>query len=210
MPSDFPQIAAILTTLAKAVAAKKDWLVELDARIGDGDLGLTMDRGFSALAEESAKYAEGDIGKFFIKGGLVFNKVAPSTMGTLVSTAIMRMGKTWSGKTELAPLDIIAGFEAAVTGIQERGKSQLGDKTVLDALIPAVDALKKALTEEKDLPNAFKDAYEASLEGFERTKAMQSKVGRASWFQERSIGNPDPGAGLVTIIFSVLAGKVRE
>jgi dihydroxyacetone kinase-like protein len=207
LATDFSQIATILTKLAEEVANKKEWLVELDSRIGDGDLGLTMDRGFSALAEESAKYEDKDIGKFFVKAGLVLNKVAPSTMGTLVSTAIMRMGKTWNGKTELTPEDIFTGFEAAVVGIKERGKSQLGDKTVLDALIPAVDALKEGLLEGKDLPNALRDAYQAALQGFEHTKEMQSKVGRASWFQEGSIGNPDPGAGLITVVFSVLAGE---
>jgi dihydroxyacetone kinase-like protein len=205
--TDFPQIAVILTQLSQEVANKKEWLVELDSRIGDGDLGLTMERGFNALAEEGAKYEDRDIGKFFIKAGLVFNKVAPSTMGTLVSTAIMRMGRTWNGKTELTPADIVTGFEAAVAGIKERGKSQLGDKTVLDALIPAVDALEEELSEGKDLPNALKDAYQAALQGFEHTKELQSKVGRASWFQEGNIGNPDPGAGLVTVVFSVLAGE---
>ena len=207
MPINFLQIDGILIQLAAEVAKQKKWLIELDSKIGDGDLGLTMERGFTALAEESSKYVGEDIGKFLIKAGLVFNKVAPSTMGTLMSTAIMRMGRTWNGKTELTPRDIVAGFEAAVVGIKERGKSELGDKTVLDALVPAVDALQAGLVGGKDLPGALRDAYQAALQGFEHTKELQSKVGRASWFQEGSIGNPDPGAGLITIIFSVLAGE---
>lgn len=101
MAVKFEQVAAVLGKLAEEVANKKEWLVELDSAIGDGDLGLTMDRGFSALANAASEYSEDDIGKFFMTGGLTFNKVAPSTMGTLVSTGIMRMGKEWKGKTEL-------------------------------------------------------------------------------------------------------------
>lgn len=200
----FEQVAAVLGKLAEEVANKKEWLVELDSAIGDGDLGLTMDRGFSALANAASEYSEDDIGKFFMTGGLTFNKVAPSTMGTLVSTGIMRMGKEWKGKTELTPEDVVAGLKAAANGIMERGKGQLGDKTALDALIPAVEVLEESLKSE-EMREALKKAHQTAVEGFEKTKEMQSKLGRASWFQEGSIGKPDPGAGLMTVIFSVLA-----
>jgi len=205
----FAQVAETLERMAKAVAKNKEWLVELDSAIGDGDLGLTMDRGFTALADAAATYSDDDIGKFFMTGGLTFNKVAPSTMGTLVSTAIMRMGKEWKGKTELSPEDIVAGLQAGVNGIKERGKGELGDKTALDALIPAVEALEESL-ESEGLPAAWKKAHQAALTGFENTKEMQSKLGRASWFQEGSVGKPDPGAGLITVIFAVLAKDELE
>lgn len=113
------------------------------------------------------------------------------------------------GKTELQNEDIVACLEAGIDGIKTRGKSQRGDKTILDSLEPAVERLKESLSEGKTLLEAWESAAEAAKQGFEGTKDMESKAGRARWFGQRSIGQPDPGAGLGVVIWEAVLKYVK-
>jgi len=163
-------ILKILLNLKALFNDRKDFLVELDGRMGDGDLGLTMAKAFAAACDELVDTAETDIGKIFMKAGMQMAKAAPSTMGTLMGTGFMRGGKAVAGKADLATADLAAFFQAFVEGIMERGKAQPGDKTVIDALKPAADILAQLSTE--DPAKALSAALSAAEKGLESTKDM--------------------------------------
>lgn len=197
-------LGACLEAVKNQVNEAKEWLIDLDAAIGDGDLGLTMSRGFSAIADEYQQSPQADVGRALVRAGMTFNRVAPSTMGTLMATALLRGGKALAGKENPSNEDIVQALEAAIGGIGDRGKSQVGDKTILDVLQPAVEALKRELADGKDLPQAWSTALTAAEKGFEQTANMVSKVGRASWFGEKSVGKHDAGAGLGLVLWRAI------
>ena len=138
------ELLALLQQMATDMAAQKDYLCELDGAMGDGDQGVTMAIGFGAIARRLAALADQDIGTILTKSGLAFNGTAASTIGALFATACLRAGKEVKGKTAIGLADLAAMAAAACAGIQERGKAQVGDKTVLDALAPTVAALQTA------------------------------------------------------------------
>lgn len=172
----------------------KDWLFELDSAMGDGDLGITMSTGFSKVYEMISALEEEDIGKTFMKVGMTLAETVPSTLGTLMATGFMRAGKTIQGKTEVDLANSVLMASVFVEGIIERGKAKPGEKTIIDSLYPAFQALKLASKEGRDLKEGFKKAYEAAKGGVEDTKEMLPKHGRVVWYREKSIGKKDPGA----------------
>jgi dihydroxyacetone kinase-like protein len=172
----------------------KDWLFELDSAMGDGDLGITMSTGFSKVYEMISALEEEDIGKTFMKVGMTLAETVPSTLGTLMATGFIRAGKTIQGKTEVDLANSVLMASVFVEGIIERGKAKPGEKTIIDSLYPAFQALKLASEEGRDLKEGFKKAYEAAKGGVEDTKEMLPKHGRVVWYREKSIGKKDPGA----------------
>ncbi|RPI08612.1 MAG: dihydroxyacetone kinase subunit L [Zetaproteobacteria bacterium] len=185
---------AILAKMATDMEAQKDYLCELDGAMGDGDQGVTMAIGFGAIRKVLDSLKEQDIGTIVTKSGLTFNGTAASTIGALLATACMRAGREAKGKHEIGLVDAARMLEAAQIGIQERGKAQLGDKTVLDALAPTVAALQAAVDAGTPLPEALQQSLAAAEAGLKATIPMKSKIGRASWIAERSVGHQDPGA----------------
>jgi dihydroxyacetone kinase-like protein len=185
---------AILAKMATDMEAQKDYLCELDGAMGDGDQGVTMAIGFGAVRKVLDSLKEQDIGAIVTKSGLTFNGTAASTIGALLATACMRAGREAKGKREIGLADVTKMLEAALLGIQERGKAQLGDKTVLDALAPTVAALQAAVDAGTPLPEALQQSLAAAEVGLKATIPMKSKIGRASWIAERSVGHQDPGA----------------
>lgn len=203
------ELTQILDVIVEVMEGAKDELIELDGAMGDGDLGLTMVKGFSAVAEEIRAIDETDMGKIMMKLGMKMNSTVPSTMGTLVSTCFLKAAPAAKGKTELTLVDMVAMGKGAVAGVMDRGKSKPGDKTMLDALHPAVEALSKAAEAGDSLADAWQKAYEAARDGVEQTKSMQSVHGRAAYYQEKSIGRQDPGATAMMYIVSGVAKAVR-
>lgn len=191
----------ILGNIVKVMEEEKNYLIELDGAMGDGDLGLTMCTGFNAVYAEIDQLDETDMGKLLMKLGMKMNSVVPSTMGTLISTCFVKAAPKAKGKTELELADVVAMGDAAVQGVIDRGQSKVGDKTMLDALAPAVEALRVAEKAGQSLAEANIAAYQATIDGVEKTKAMQSVHGRAAYYNEKSIGHPDPGAVAVMFIF---------
>jgi dihydroxyacetone kinase-like protein len=185
-------IIKILQNLKKLFNDNRDYLVELDARMGDGDLGLTMSKAFTAVYDELRDTAETDIGKVLMKAGMLMAKAAPSTMGTLMGTGFMRGGKAVSGKDEISTADLAEFFQAFVTGIMERGKAKPGEKTIIDSLKPAADTLKELKGE--DVVKALQEALRSSENGLESTKNMVAQHGRIAYYKEQSKGQIDPGA----------------
>jgi dihydroxyacetone kinase len=148
-----------------------------------------------------------DLGKFVSGAGMEANKAAPSTMGTLLATALMRAGKEILGKTEITPTEVAAMLHAALTGMQERGKANLGDKTILDAMHPADVALTEGINAGLSLKDAGLKALEAAKLGRDSVTPLQSRIGRASWVGERTKGLPDPGCNAFVIVLESIVGK---
>ncbi len=199
-----------MVSLLKEVAADfeghSEELRQLDAVIGDGDLGVTVELGSKALREYLVSHGETDIGQLLAKCGLQFNKASPSTFGTLLASAFMGAGKAAMGKERIEIEDLGLMADGAVDGIKKRGKAEVGDKTMLDCLVPAVEAFKKELAGGTAPDAALKAALAAAEEGMKATVPMMSRHGRASWHREKTIGTQDAGA---TAIYYLIEPFVR-
>lgn len=192
----------------------EDFLFKLDSVMGDGDLGITMKKGFSKVNEVISKIEEMDIGKIFIKAGMTLASAVPSTMGTLMATGFMRAGKSVKDKTEIGLEDFAVMMENFVNGIIEIGKAKPGDKTIIDSILPAIKALKFSSKNGESLQEGFMKAYKNSKEGLEATKEMVSKHGKALYHIERSAGMEDPGAAagmlLIKGFYNYLSGFSKQ
>lgn len=201
-------IKQILANMADLMEEKKNELGELDQVIGDGDLGLTMSKGFRAVADVLASLEERDVGKILGKAGMVMASAVPSTMGTLMGTGLMRSGKAAMGKEEVGLNDLAAMMNDFVEGLMARGKAKPGDKTIIDAMYPAAEALKAAAGEGKTLAAGLEAACTVAQQGLEATKRMISQHGKAACFQERTLGKQDPGATVGMWLMKVFADYV--
>ena len=189
------QLPALFQGVAAIFAEKKEELCTMDAQMGDGDLGLTMDKGYGALPALLQENMEaGDIGKTLMKGGMKMSSLVPSTMGTLMSSGIMEGGKALKGKDAMGPRELADCLTAFAAGVQKRGKCQPGDRTILDALDAGAQAAAKAAEEGGDLSAVIAAACEGAAQGVEATKDMVPKFGKAAVFAAKAKGVPDQGA----------------
>ncbi|MFC1942495.1 dihydroxyacetone kinase subunit L [Chloroflexota bacterium] len=191
---DAELIKTLLNEVAADLKSHSEDLRQLDAKIGDGDLGVTAELSSKAISEYLAIASETDIGKLLAQCGMNINKVSPSTFGTVLASAFMGGGKAVMGKTQLEVNDLVLLGEGAIENIQKRGKAEAGDKTVLDTIVPAVAALKRELESGTDTQTAISAAVKAAEDGMIATIDMKAKFGRAKWFQDSSIGVQDGGA----------------
>ncbi len=188
-------IAELFEGVAAIFAEKKEELCEMDANMGDGDLGLTMDKGYGALPDLIRQNTEpGDIGKTLFKSASKMAGVVPSTMGTLMSSGIMEAGKALKGKAELGPAELGEFLTAFAAGIRKRGKCELGDRTILDAVDAAAKAGASVAEAGKSLKEIMESALKGAEEGVEATKSMVPKYGKAAVFSAKAIGIADQGA----------------
>jgi len=199
-------VLALLARMASDLEAQQDYLCALDGAVGDGDQGVTMTLGFRAIRAGLAALQDQDIGTIVTQSGLTFNRAAASTIGALFATACLRAGKAVKGRQELGLPDLAQMAEAALVGIQERGKAQLGDKTVLDALAPTVTALQAAADKGTPLSEALQQALAAAQAGVQATIPLQSRIGRAAWLAARTVGHPDPGATSFSLMLQSAVG----
>ncbi len=197
-------IAQAFKKVSKALIANSEALTSLDQAMGDGDMGINMERIGNALLEYVDVTELTDIGKYFVGAGMAANRAAPSTMGTLMATALIRAGKEVMGKNELVSADFSRMLQAAFTGMQERGKAQLGNKTILDALHPASEAFNHAVKEGRNLSEASLAALKAAEAGRDKVTPLRSQIGRAGWVGERTEGKVDPGCEALVVIFTAL------
>lgn len=199
------EIVSAIQQASNALKAESDYLTQLDQDMGDGDTGITLNKVADALLAYVADTPIGDdIGKFLMGAGMATNKAAPSTLGTLTATALMRAGKPVKDKLEISVDDLVAMFDAASTGIQERGKAKLGDKTVVDAIHPANEAFAAAVAAGDTLGEAWAKAITAAEAGRDSVTPLRSKIGRASWVGERTEGKVDPGCAALVIVLQAL------
>ncbi len=187
-------VLAWIKNLAAAIAQQKDYLTQLDSDIGDGDHGANMHRGFQAVLGKLPGVADKDIGTIFKTVGMTLVSTVGGAGGPLYGTLFMQMGTATAGKTELTLADWAAALEAGLKGVVMRGKANLADKTMVDALTPAVEAIKTAASNGASLPDALRSSEQAAEKGLKDTIPLVAKKGRASYLGERSAGHQDPGA----------------
>jgi dihydroxyacetone kinase-like protein len=184
-----------IRAFAAEVGANKEQLTQLDAAVGDGDHGINMDRGMSAvLGKVDAASEEQDIGALLKTVGMTLVSTVGGAGGPLYGTLFLQMGTAVSGKDELGPDDWAAALEAGIAGVQARGKAEPGDKTMIDALIPGRDALRAALAGGANFEDALRQSADAAEQGMRDTIPLVARKGRASYLGERSAGHQDPGA----------------
>lgn len=198
--------------LAADLEAANAAITALDAQMGDGDLGVTCRLGMNAVLEAVPTVADGSLDAVLMKAGMTFNSAGASTYGALVATGAMRAAK-YAKDNSLAAWDLAAlaaALKAAAQGIEQRGKAARGEKTLLDALWPAIEALEAAQAEGKSLSDALAEAAKAAQAGAEATIPLKSKFGRAAWLQDKTVGVQDPGATVVATVMAALAAYVAE
>ncbi len=183
-----------INNLAAAIAEQKDYLTQLDSDIGDGDHGANMHRGFQAVLGKLPGVADKDIGTIFKTVGMTLVSTVGGAGGPLYGTSFLQMGTATAGKTELTLADWTAALDAGLKGVVMRGKANLADKTMVDALTPAVEALKTASANGANLQDALSSSEQAADKGMKDTIPLVAKKGRASYLGERSAGHQDPGA----------------
>jgi len=201
-------VIKLLETFKDIMREHKDYLIELDSVVGDGDLGLTMSDGFTAAYQAVAGSDETDIGKMLYNAGKAMSTAVPSSMGTLMASGFMQAGKALKGKTELAPMDLYSMFEAYFEGVANRGKAKVGEKTFLDGLHPALVALKASLEAGENLQDAAAKAAVAAEQGFENTTTMVAVHGRAATRGEASRTLKDPGAAVAMLMMKAFRKSV--
>lgn len=198
-------MAAIIEGMAKKIEAEKEYLTELDNEIGDGDHGINLARGFEAVEKKLPSLAGGDIGALLKGVGMQLVSTVGGASGPLYGTAFMKAGMACKGLTEIDGPAFVKAMEAAVDGIKMRGKATEGEKTMLDALCPALKVMQNDVAAGKSLKEALQDAAKAAEKGVEYTKTIIATKGRASYLGERSLGHQDPGATSSLYLLQVLA-----
>ena len=198
-------LIAFLGMLAEEMPRHKDSLRELDARIGDGDLGITVAIGMKAISDALPDLEQEEPGVVLAKAGMAFNREAASTFGAIFATALMSAGKHVRGKTEITLSDLPGMIEAAASGVSARGGAKPGEKTILDVLLPMAAELETQVAEGTSLADGVRAAHRACEEALEATKAMEAKHGRGGWLKEKSVGVQDPGSTAICLMMDCFA-----
>jgi dihydroxyacetone kinase phosphoprotein-dependent L subunit len=206
MPTaDLSDVEAVVHTIATVAVDNEKYFGDLDAVVGDGDFGYSMARGFELVLSGWADFDRTDIGTFLKKVAVVITSRIGGTSGPIWGTAFLRAGGAVGAADRLEPAQVIAMLRASIEGIKARGKSDVGDKTLLDALVPAVDVIEEQVGAGHDAAESLRAAAVVARERAEATRPMLAMRGRASYTGERSIGTLDAGAVAVAVMFEALA-----
>ena len=200
-----PQMLKALKAMCDTIENEKEYLSELDGAIGDGDHGVNMAKCFREVKKKLAESSAEDIGTLFKDMGMVVLNSVGGAMGALYGTFFLKLSQASAGKREVNLRDLVAMFQTGEQGILDIGKANLGDKTLIDTLSPAVRAIEAAEKEGKSLADALTDFEQAAKQGMESTRDMLAKMGRASRLGERTIGHQDAGATSCYFILRSLA-----
>ena len=196
---------SVVHTIADTILANEKYFCELDGVVGDGDFGYSLARGFEIVLQEWDTIDRSSPGSFLKRVGMIIPSRVGGVSGVIWGTAFLRAGMSAGAKTELTPEDVIAMFRSAIEGIKKRGEAELGDKTLLDALAPAVDELETSFKNGSDAAAALDAAAVVARQSAEATRPMLAKRGRAAYTGERSIGSLDAGAVAVAVLFEAVA-----
>jgi phosphoenolpyruvate---glycerone phosphotransferase subunit DhaL len=194
VPVSYGQVSDWIRAFAAVVAENREYLTELDSAIGDADHGINMNRGFQAVLGKLDAGESADIGALLKTVGMTLVSTVGGASGPLYGTLFLQMGTSAAGKSDLSGDDWAEALAAGVAGVQRRGKAELGDKTMIDALVPAVEAVRSALADGSTLDEALRRSAEAAREGMTATIPLVARKGRASYLGERSANHQDPGA----------------
>jgi dihydroxyacetone kinase-like protein len=204
------QILRWLEASARVMASNQEYLTQLDSEIGDADHGINMNRGFGVVLNQLPALNDTDIGTILKKTGMALISSVGGASGPLYGTFFMRMGSVVSDKDELGSQDLYDMLKAGMDGIVQRGRAKAGDKTMVDAWIPALDALKVAIDEDQGTLSSIRMAVAAAEKGMKDTIPLQAKKGRASYLGARSIGHQDPGATSSYLLLKTLLDSVEQ
>ncbi len=207
---DTATVSTWMTEIAEAVRVNRDYLVQLDAAIGDGDHGINMTRGFDAVVRALAAEPQTPPGKLLTLAGKTLVSSVGGASGPLWGSALRRAGRTLGEAPNFEAEDLAGALEAALAAVQDLGQARPGDKTMVDALAPAVAILRQRVTAGQSLEAALQAASAAAEEGMRATVPMQARKGRASYLGERSIGHQDPGATSAALIMTALERTVAD
>ena len=207
-----------LAPLFKAVSIKfiekKDELCAMDAKMGDGDLGITMEKGYSALPDLIISIYKSDltlsVGDILKKAGMEMAGIVPSTMGTLMSSGIMYGGKAISNASQIGAKEFCEFLNGFREGIEKRGKCSPGDRTILDAVIPSIDEARNSYGNNMTFEQIVDAAYNGAQKGVEATKDMVPKYGKAAVHANKAIGTPDQGATAYLYLLEGIARFIHE
>jgi len=203
-------LPALFERLRDVFTQQREFLIELDGKVGDSDLGITMKKAFVAAFESVQSNADDPVGKTLQLVGMAVAKAAPSTMGTLTATGFMRGGKALAdaAAVTITTPELAAFWAAFLRGVVERGKAQPGDKTLVDVLGPVVASLESSAQAAGALPHALSLATAVAAQALEATKALVAQHGKAACFQEKSVGVQDGGATVIYFIIDTMRGFV--
>lgn len=205
---DTALLADWVSRFGAAMAENREWLTELDSAIGDADHGANMARGMSAVGEKLGAGVPATADELLKTVGMTLVSSVGGASGPLYGTFFLRMGMTAGAVTELDAAGLAAALRAGLDGIVARGKAEAGDKTMFDAMAPAVDAFDVAIADGQDLPASARKAADAAAAGRDATEPLVARKGRASYLGERSAGHLDPGAASTAILFDTLAAAI--
>lgn len=191
---DSKKVIEILKSIGAKIEEQKDYLTELDQPIGDSDHGINLARGFHAVEEKLATVEDKDIGTILKTVGMALVSTVGGASGPLYGSAYMKMGMALGGKMEIGMEDFLKGMDTAVEAVMQRGKAVAEEATMLDAMIPAVAAMKAAASAGADAKAVLEAGCKGSWAGAEHTKDLVATKGRASYVGERGLGHQDPGA----------------
>jgi dihydroxyacetone kinase phosphoprotein-dependent L subunit len=204
----------VLTTMAKTIVDNAEYFAHLDSIVGDGDFGYSLRNGWEVVLSDYDTFDHSSAGAILKKVALTLTAKVGGVSGPIWGTAFLRAGVTAGDRTELAPEDVIAMLRAAVTGIMARGGASLGEKTLLDALVPATDSLEAAIGDPAFAGDhgaaAIQRAADVAVKAAEETKGMLAMRGRAAYTGERSIGSVDAGATAIGVILQAISAAWRE
>jgi dihydroxyacetone kinase-like protein len=203
------ELINIVDIMSDIILENEVYFCELDSAAGDGDFGMSLSKGFKVLKAEWEDLSKDDIGVFLKGCGMLITEHCGGASGPIWGSAFRAAGKYSAGMTELNLNELGELLQSAIYGIQKTGGAKLGDKTLLDALIPATESLKNSSEAGEDMLEAMKKSAERAVLGGEKTKEIIAKKGRASYLGERSINFPDAGATAIGIIFTGIVEKLN-
>ncbi|MCS6939666.1 MAG: dihydroxyacetone kinase subunit DhaL [Roseiflexus sp.] len=204
MPIGRDDVIAWLSVYSQLLADNKEYLTQLDSSIGDADHGVNMDRGFKAVLGKLPTVADKDIGTILKSVGMTLVQTVGGASGPLYGTFFLQAGVATANKMELSLADWASAVEGAINGLMARGKANIGDKTMVDALVPALHALKQAIADGVDESEALRQSASAAEQGMKNTIPLVARKGRASYLAERSAGHQDPGATSSYLMFKAM------
>jgi dihydroxyacetone kinase phosphoprotein-dependent L subunit len=207
---DKADLIQLINSIAEEMIAARDTLNTLDGAIGDGDLGITMTLGFQAIQKQLSSSQFEDMQAVLSECGMAFADNAASTFGALMATMFISAGKVIKGRLTIGSNETAEIFNAAAEGVQKRGKANLGEKTILDALIPSAEAITDSARDGRSLEICLESALRAAQNGAKQTIDMRSKAGRAGWLGDRTIGAIDPGAAAFVMMLDGVFGFVKS
>jgi dihydroxyacetone kinase-like protein len=203
-----PQLLDWLSRFSALVTENRTYLTELDSAIGDADHGVNMVRGMTAVMEKVGAAPPEAVDALFKTVGMTMVSTVGGASGPLYGTFFLRFGTTAGAVTELDGAALAAALRAGFDGVIARGKAELNDKTMVDAMSPAIDALDSAVAGGANVSDAAAAAFSAAEAGREATIPLVARKGRASYLGERSAGHLDPGATSTAMLFQSLAGAL--